>query len=152
MRMGKMALAVAGMRSSGMHRMGPLSECSRWCGLERPGGEYVVKKRTSIGDTLTLEESLGADAWRWGRDGTQVNDLDGYTAGMKLDVASMFAEGDLLDVQGTSVGKGFQVPSPSLCSMRAAAGAGSPARAHAASGGGSPHTESRIWHALTRRT
>lgn len=111
-----------------------------------------MKKRTSIGDTLTLEESLGADAWRWGRDGTQVNDLDGYTAGMKLDVASMFAEGDLLDVQGTSVGKGFQVPSPSLCSMRAAAGAGSPARAHAASGGGSPHTESRIWHALTRRT
>lgn len=27
---------------------------------------------------------------------------------MKLDVAAMFSEGDLLDVQGTSVGKGFQ--------------------------------------------
>jgi large subunit ribosomal protein L3 len=37
-----------------------------------------------------------------------VKDLDGYEAGMKLDVAAMFSEGDLLDVQGTSVGKGFQ--------------------------------------------
>jgi large subunit ribosomal protein L3 len=37
-----------------------------------------------------------------------VKDLDGFEAGQKLDVAAMFNEGDLLDVQGTSTGKGFQ--------------------------------------------
>jgi hypothetical protein len=38
----------------------------------------------------------------------QVASVDGYEAGMQLDVTAMFKEGDLLDVQGTSVGKGFQ--------------------------------------------
>ena len=33
---------------------------------------------------------------------------EGYEAGQQLDWATMFSEGDLVDVQGTSVGKGFQ--------------------------------------------
>lgn len=38
----------------------------------------------------------------------QVKSTEGFEAGQKLDWASMFSEGDLVDVQGTSVGKGFQ--------------------------------------------
>lgn len=38
----------------------------------------------------------------------RVASVDGYEAGQQLDVTAMFQEGDLLDVQGTSVGKGFQ--------------------------------------------
>lgn len=38
----------------------------------------------------------------------RVSSTDGYEAGQKLDWATMFSVGDLVDVQGTSVGKGFQ--------------------------------------------
>lgn len=38
----------------------------------------------------------------------RVKTTDGYEAGQKLEWATMFKEGDLVDVQGTSVGKGFQ--------------------------------------------
>jgi len=38
----------------------------------------------------------------------RVASVDGFEAGQQLDVTSMFKEGDLCDVQGTSVGKGFQ--------------------------------------------
>eukprot|EP00241_Pyramimonas_parkeae_P011015 CAMPEP_0114245862 /NCGR_PEP_ID=MMETSP0058-20121206/12139_1 /TAXON_ID=36894 /ORGANISM="Pyramimonas parkeae, CCMP726" /LENGTH=261 /DNA_ID=CAMNT_0001358977 /DNA_START=225 /DNA_END=1010 /DNA_ORIENTATION=- len=38
----------------------------------------------------------------------RVKSTEGFEAGQKLDWASMFSEGDLVDVQGTSVGKGFQ--------------------------------------------
>mmetsp|Transcript_33999 Transcript_33999/g.74398 ORF Transcript_33999/g.74398 Transcript_33999/m.74398 type:complete len:281 (-) Transcript_33999:356-1198(-) len=38
----------------------------------------------------------------------RVKSVEGYEAGQQLDFAEMFAEGDLCDVQGTSVGKGFQ--------------------------------------------
>jgi len=38
----------------------------------------------------------------------RVASVDGFEAGQKLDWAEMFSEGDLVDVQGTSIGKGFQ--------------------------------------------
>jgi len=38
----------------------------------------------------------------------RVASVDGYEAGQKLDVAAMFSEGDLVDIQGLSLGKGFQ--------------------------------------------
>lgn len=38
----------------------------------------------------------------------RVKSVDGFEAGQKLDWATMFSEGDLVDVQGTSIGKGFQ--------------------------------------------
>mmetsp|Transcript_30744 Transcript_30744/g.100046 ORF Transcript_30744/g.100046 Transcript_30744/m.100046 type:complete len:267 (+) Transcript_30744:25-825(+) len=38
----------------------------------------------------------------------RVVSAEGFEAGQKLDVTEMFSEGDIVDVQGTSVGKGFQ--------------------------------------------
>ena len=38
----------------------------------------------------------------------QVKDIEGYEVGQQLNVTEMFKEGDLLDIAGKSVGKGFQ--------------------------------------------
>lgn len=36
-----------------------------------------------------------------------MNNIDGFQPGQALDAAALFKEGDLVDVQGTSIGKGF---------------------------------------------
>lgn len=38
----------------------------------------------------------------------QVKDAAGFEPGQQLNVADMFAAGDLVDVAGTTIGKGFQ--------------------------------------------
>jgi len=37
----------------------------------------------------------------------RVDDVDGYTVGQQIGLADLFAEGDLVDITGTSKGKGF---------------------------------------------
>ena len=38
----------------------------------------------------------------------QIEKVDGFTVGQQLQAEALFKPGDLVDVQGTSVGKGFQ--------------------------------------------
>lgn len=38
----------------------------------------------------------------------QVQDVSAYESGQQLQVSEMFKEGDLIDVAGNSIGKGFQ--------------------------------------------
>ena len=38
----------------------------------------------------------------------QIPDVSGYEPGQALNVGDLFKEGDVIDVAGTSIGKGFQ--------------------------------------------
>lgn len=38
----------------------------------------------------------------------QVKDASGYEAGQQLNLVDMFKAGDMVDVAGTTIGKGFQ--------------------------------------------
>ena len=45
----------------------------------------------------------------------QIPDVSGYEPGQALNVEDLFKVGDLVDVAGTSIGKGFQGIKQSLC-------------------------------------
>jgi ribosomal protein L3 len=45
----------------------------------------------------------------------QIPDVSGYEPGQALNVEDLFKVGDLVDVAGTSIGKGFQGINQSLC-------------------------------------
>ena len=45
----------------------------------------------------------------------QIPDVSGYEPGQALNVEDLFKVGDLVDVAGTSIGKGFQGTKQSLC-------------------------------------
>lgn len=42
----------------------------------------------------------------------QIPNIDGYQPGQQLNFAEMFSVGDMVDVAGTSIGKGFQGAAP----------------------------------------
>lgn len=52
-------------------------------------------------------KKVGAPAMKHLRE-FKVKDVAGFEAGQQLNVADMFAAGDLVDVAGTTIGKGFQ--------------------------------------------
>lgn len=45
----------------------------------------------------------------------QIPDVSGYEPGQALNVEDLFKVGDLVDVAGTSIGKGFQGINQALC-------------------------------------
>jgi len=54
----------------------------------------------------------------------QVKDVASYEPGQQLNVEDMFKAGDLVDVAGTTIGKGFQGEWDGLCEAAAGLGRG----------------------------
>jgi large subunit ribosomal protein L3 len=70
-------------------------------------GYQVVKESKITKPELGHCSKAGAPPLRRIRE-FKVKDADGYEPGQALVVEDMFKEGDLIDVAGTSIGKGFQ--------------------------------------------